>query len=151
MKSPHPRSDGILLLPDVRLKPETIAAPAFTQKELGEASLKGFFMVARAWGLSTRDQLVLLGLPSKATYLAWKADQDHVIPADSMERISYLLGIWKALRTLIPDDAQAVAWVKNPNDNPMFEGRPPLERMLRGRVFDLADIKRLLMARIGTW
>jgi len=133
--------------PDPRPGP----AKAFSPAELGEAALRGFFMVAEAWGLNTAEQLILLGGPSRSAFFAWKKAPAVALSKDTMERVSYLLGIWKALRILIPDDRQALAWVKKPNLNPLFDGKPPLERMLQGRILDLADVRRMLDARRGVW
>lgn len=138
-------------MPTSTPRPSRTAPQTFTPEALGEAALNGFFGLAAAWGLSVQEQLVLLGHPSRTTYFNWKKNPKTTLSADTLERISYLLGIWKALRILIPDDAQAQAWVKRPNDNPLFEGHPPLERMLRGRMMDLADVRRLLDARRGVW
>lgn len=123
----------------------------FSPLEIGEAALTGFFFIAGRWGLDTREQLALLGQPPRSTFFAWKKSSRAVLSQDTLERISYLLGIWKALRILIPDDRQAEAWVKRPNDNPLFEGTAPIERMTRGRIMDLADVRRLLDARRGVW
>lgn len=122
----------------------------YTPREMGEAAIRGFQMIAEAWGLSTAEQLVLLGNPSRSAFFAWKK-APVALSGDTMERISYLLGIWKALRILIPDDQQARAWIKKPSDNPMFGGQPPLAKLLQGRVLDLADVRRLLDARRGVW
>jgi len=124
---------------------------AFTPAELGEAALKGFLMITEAWGLNTAEQLILLGKPSRSAFFAWKKSPSVALSGDTMERISYLLGIWKALRILIPDEKQALAWVRKPNDNPMFGGLPPLAKLLQGRMLDLADVRRLLDARRGVW
>lgn len=123
----------------------------YSPLETGEAALKGFFFLAERWGLSAREQMALLGQPPRSTFFAWKKSARAVLSQDTLERISYLLGIWKALRILIPDDSQAEAWVKKPNDNPLFEGAAPIERMTRGRIMDLADVRRLLDARRGVW
>ena len=125
--------------------------PAFAPAETGEAALKGFFFIADRWGLDTREQLALLGQPPRSTFFAWKKGSRTVLSQDTLERISYLLGIWKALRILIPDDRQAQEWVKRANGNPLFEGAAPIERMTRGRIMDLADVRRLLDARRGVW
>ena len=130
------------------VKPES---KKYTPLEAGEAALAGFFFLADRWGLDTRQQLALLGQPPRSTFFAWKKSTQAVLSQDTLERISYLLGIWKALRILIPDDSQAEAWVKKPNDNPLFEGAAPIERMTRGRIMDLADVRRLLDARRGVW
>jgi len=129
------------------LVPELAHSPT----DLSEAALKGFFHIAGAWDLSTRDQMILLGQPPRSTFFAWKKATRTTLSQDTLERISYLLGIWKALRILIPDEAQALAWVHKPNDNPLFGGVPPLEVMTRGRILDLAEVRRLLDARRGVW
>lgn len=134
-----------------KLKTHTPDAKAFTAEELSEAALRGFFQISEAWGLSTSEQRTLLGEPSRSTFFAWKKHPAAALSRDTMERISYVLGIWKALRILIPDDRQALAWVKKPNDHPLFAGHPPLDRMLQGRLLDLADVRRLLDARRGVW
>ena len=119
--------------------------------DLSEAALKGFFHIADGWGLDTRAQLALLGQPPRSTFFAWKKGVPATLSRDTLERISYLLGIWKALRILIPDEPQALAWVRRPNGNPLFAGLTPLEYMTRGRILDLADVRRLLDARRGVW
>lgn len=134
-----------------RRQPTAPQPQVYSPQELGEAALRGFFMLADAWGLNTAEQITLLGGPSRSAFFAWKKAPAVAISGDTMERISYLLGIWKALRILIPDDRQALAWVKKPNLHPMFGGNPPLERMLRGRLLDLADVRRMLDGRRGGW
>lgn len=133
--------------------PKSLPAPpkAFTGQDLGEAALRGFFQIAGAWGLSTAEQRILLGEPPRSTFFAWKKAPKVALAKDTLERVSYVLGIWKALRILIPDDRLALAWVKKPNGNPMFGGQPPVARMLQGRILDLADVRRLLDARRGVW
>lgn len=132
-------------------KTPPVTPMAFTDQELGEAALRGFFQIAGAWGLTTTEQRILLGEPPRSTFFSWKKAPKTTLAKDTLERISYVLGIWKALRILIPDDRQALAWVKKPNDHPMFGGQPPLARMLQGRILDLADVRRLLDARRGVW
>ena len=130
--------------------PHPLPTP-FTALELGEAALTGFFQITATWGLTTAEQMVLLGGPPRSTFFAWKKSPKTTLSKDTLERISYILGIWKALRILIPDDRQALAWVKKPNLNLMFNGQAPLTRMLQGRILDLADVRRLLDARRGVW
>ena len=123
----------------------------YSPMETAEAALKGFFFIAERWGLDTREQLALLGQPPRSTFFTWKKGAKAPLSQDTLERISYLLGIWKALRILIPDDRQAQAWVRKPNGNPLFEGAAPIERLTRGRILDLADVRRLLDGRRGVW
>jgi hypothetical protein len=66
-----------------------------------------------------------------------------------LERISYVLGIYKALQILLPDPARADAWVRASNGAPLFAGRSALERMLAGNVSDLYAVRSYLDAERG--
>jgi len=120
-------------------------------EEWAGPALRAFFRIAEAWGLSTDEQIVLLGAPARSTYFAWKKRGAERLPRDLLERISYVLGIWKALQILLPDPAVADAWVKRPNAAAPFGGRSALERMLSGNVSDLYVVRRYLDAQRGGW
>lgn len=45
-----------------------------------------------------------------------------------MERITYVFGIYKYLRTIFPTEQQANEWVRKPNK--AFGGRPAIEAMI---------------------
>ena len=66
---------------------------------------------------------------------------------DTLERLSYVAGIYKALQLLFPNAEQWSGWIRRPNRD--FGGRPALEHMLGGRVIDLADVRRYLDAQRG--
>ena len=68
---------------------------------------------------------------------------------DTLERISYVLGIYKALQILLPDAARADAWVRQPNSAGPFGGRSALERMMGGNVGDLFVVRQYLDAQRG--
>ena len=125
--------------------PEESRSPA----ALAQCALKGFFQVTDRWGLDTREQMALLGQPPRSTFFAWKEGSRAILPADTLERINCVLGIWKALRNVIPDVPEALAWVRRPNDSPLFEGASPLAFMAGGKIPDLTDVRRFLDARIG--
>jgi hypothetical protein len=113
------------------------------------AGLRAFFRIAQQWGLSTTQQRVLLGNPPPSTYFKWKKEQPAALPRDVLERLSYVLGIYKALQILIPDPARADGWLKEPNTAPVFGGRSALDRMLGGNVSDLYVVREYLDAQRG--
>ena len=116
------------------------------------AGLRAFFNIARDWGLNTDEQMVLLGAPGRSTFFKWKAAPESAdLKRDTLERLSYLLGIYKALQILLPDVAAADAWVKKPNTAPGFGGRSALARMLGGNVSDLVAVRQYLDAQRGGW
>jgi hypothetical protein len=105
--------------------------------------------LADLWDLTPPEQLALLGT-KKATFYKWKKAAHPVLPQEKMERISYLLGIYKALQILLPIQA-ADTWVKKPNKAPLFAGRSALAYMLQGRVADLYEVRRYLDSQRGGW
>jgi len=113
------------------------------------AALRTFFNIAEAWGLSAREAMTLLGLRSRSTYHVWKDGKSGPLPRDTLERISYVLGIYKALRLLLPSDEAADAWIRKPNAAPLFGGRSALERLLSGNVADLYEVRRYLDSQRG--
>ncbi|MBI1282784.1 MAG: DUF2384 domain-containing protein [Thiobacillus sp.] len=126
--------------------------PDPSSRALSAAGLRAFFNIARDWGLTTDAQMVLLGSPGRSTFFKWKAAPETAdLKRDTLERLSYLLGIYKALQILLPAADAADAWVKKPNTAPGFGGKSALDRMLGGNVADLVAVRQYLDARRGGW
>ena len=117
--------------------------------DLGAPALRAFFAIAERWGLRVSEQRRLLGEPPESTFYKWKRERDGTLSRDVLERISYVLGIYKALQILLPDAARADAWVRQPNAAGPFGGRSALERMLGGNVGDLFVVRQYLDAQRG--
>lgn len=129
--------------PEVRQAPRTARIPS-------GVALRAFFNMADLWKLSAAQQMTLLGIAAQSTFFKWKSDADNArLSRDTLERISYLLGIYRALQILLPEPAAADAWLKKPNDAPLFGGRSALERMLSGNVADLYVVRQYLDAQRG--
>ena len=121
------------------------------RKALSAPALRTFFRIAALWNLSVDEQMTLLGVTSHSTFFKWKRAQDAILPKDTLERISYLLGIYKALQILLPDERAADAWIRKPNVAPLFGGQSALSRMLSGHVSDLYVVRQYLDAQRGGW
>jgi len=93
--------------------------------------------------------LKLLGIASRSTFFKWRREREPRLPQDTLERLSYLLGIYKSLQILLPDTRAADAWVRQPNSAPPFGGNSALERMLSGQVADLYVVRQYLDAQRG--
>ena len=115
----------------------------------GGAGLRAFANIAEAWGLSIAEQLTLLGIASRSTFFKWRRERNPRVPRDTLERLSYLLGIYKSLQILLPDAKIADAWIRKPNTAAVFGGRPALDRMLSGQVADLYVVRQYLDAQRG--
>ncbi len=124
----------------------------FSDEQLSKAGLKAFFNIAKVWGLSSEEQLLLLGMreSERATLFNWKK-QPKKVSKDTLERLSYILGIYKSLQILFPDKELADSWVKKPNKAELFQGKSALDIMKRGAVSDLLFIRQYLDAQRGGW
>lgn len=124
-----------------------MAANAPQRKDLTGPALQTFFRIADAWGLTENEQMRLLGLDKRSTYQSWKRGGVATIPKDALERISYVMGIYKGLQILLPRSAND--WVRKPNRSPIFGGRTALDRMTSGNVADLYVVRQYLDAQRG--
>jgi hypothetical protein len=118
------------------------------RQRLSRSALKGFFQLLEAWQVRDEDARELLGGLSSSAFYEWKKNPDRVLEVDRITRISYLLGVYKALHILYGDKL-ADEWVHLPNSNPVFNGRAPLAFMLGGGLLAMQTVRRLLDARRG--
>jgi hypothetical protein len=119
------------------------------RKRLSPNSLILFFNIMEKWGIKDEDARELLGgVTNGPFYEMKKAPQGRVLNADGLYRISYLIGIFKALN-ILHSQKLADRWVQLPNTNQMFQGKTPLEYMLRGGQLAMQNVRRLLDARRG--
>jgi hypothetical protein len=118
-------------------------------RQLSAAGLRAFVRLSELWRLSVAEQMRLLGLRSRSTWFKWRRDPEVDLPPDTLERLSYLLGIYKALQLLFTDPQRADEWLRRPNDAAPFGGRSALERMLSGQVADLYVVRQYLDAERG--
>jgi len=113
--------------------------------------LRAFFKLASLWRLQVDEQILLLGRPSRSAFFEWKKHPERDLQPDTLERLSYLMGIYKALQILFSDPAIADEWVKQPADLHPFGGKSPLDYMLRGDVLALYEVRQYLDAQRGAW
>ena len=123
------------------------SARALDRKDLTGPALRTFFRIADAWGLREQEQMRLLGLDSRSTFQSWKRGGIAAIPKDALERISYVMGIYKGLHILLPKTADA--WVRKPNQARIFGGASALERMVSGNVADLYVVRQYVDGQRG--
>ena len=116
------------------------------RERLSAPALKAFFNVMARWKVRDEDARVLLGGVSNGPFYEMKRKPDRVLDADRLTRISYLVGIFKALN-ILHSRALADEWVHLPNRNPVFAGQTPLACMMKGGLPALQMVRRLLDAR----
>jgi hypothetical protein len=120
-----------------------------TERErLSGSALKGFFNLVSKWNIKDEDARELLGGISNSAFYEWKKNPHRLLDVDRITRISFLIGIYKALH-LIYGDKLADEWVSLPNKNAIFAGRTPLQYMLSGGLIGMQTVRKLLDARRG--
>lgn len=127
-------------------RPQTEAVPQVVD---ATAALRGFFQIMAAWGANGEESRAILGMPAERTFHAWRAGNGVRVPQDTLRRIGYVAGIYKALQIVYSDARLADGWVKRPNR--AFGGQTPLQRMRAGDVTDLAAVRSYLDAARSPW
>lgn len=103
--------------------------------------------IMKAWNVGDEDARRLLGGVSAESYELMKSkDSIDTLNEDQLLRVSYLVGIYKALRTLHGDKI-ATTWMTRPNDNNIFGGMTPLAYCMKEGMPGLATVRKLLDAR----
>ena len=118
------------------------------RERLSPSAVRAFFKIIARWNVRDDDAKSLLGGISNGPYYEMKKDPDRVLDADRLLRISYLVGVFKALNILYSKKL-ADAWVLLPNSNRIFAGRTPLDYMTKGGLPAMQTVRRLLDARRG--
>lgn len=118
------------------------------RERLSRSALAGFFRIVERWKLRDEDAREFLGGLSSSAYYEWKKNPDRILEVDRITRISYLVGIYKALHILYGDKL-ADEWVRLPNSNAIFGGRTPLAYMMAGGLLAMQTVRKLLDARRG--
>ncbi|MGY3577834.1 MbcA/ParS/Xre antitoxin family protein [Bradyrhizobium sp. USDA 4504] len=105
-----------------------------------------FFKLAEIWDLNTEQQIKLLGSPGRSTYFRWRKEGGDV-SGDTLERISHLGSVYKALGILLDSPEAAVRWIHRPNR--YFEGASALDIMLSGNLSDIIRVRQYVDAQRG--
>lgn len=133
------------------LKPRRAAA--IGEPAQAGAGLRTFARVAEQWKISARDSMALLGIGSRSTYYellrrARESKEVKGLSGDQLDRLSYLLGVYEAVRVLFPhSQASRDNWVSHPNTAPLFGGRPPIEVMRSSMIGLYQTFAHLTAAR----
>jgi Antitoxin Xre/MbcA/ParS C-terminal toxin-binding domain/Antitoxin Xre-like helix-turn-helix domain len=132
---------------ELRSKPAGDPRPAADERQ--RLAIAGFVRIMELWRVGNAEMRRILGSPPERTFYEWKAGRTRRLPEDTVRRIGYVAGIYKALQILYSDPAQADAWVRKENRH--FGGQTPLERMAGGDVTDLAAVRSYLDAARAPW
>ena len=140
-----------LAYPSTRYEPSPVVdlSSRDERERLSPSALKAFFNIIARWNVRDEDARQLLGGVTNGPYYEMKkSPEGRVLEADKLLRISYLVGIFKALN-ILHNKALADEWVRLPNTNRIFGGSAPLAYMTKGGVPAMQMVRRLLDARRG--
>jgi antitoxin Xre/MbcA/ParS-like protein len=115
---------------------------------LSPSAIKAFVNIIEKWGVRDEDARALLGGVSNGHYYEMTKKPERVLGTDTLARISYLIGIFKALNILYSEPL-ADAWVQRHNTNRIFGGETPLAYMMKGGLVAMQVVRHLLDARRG--
>lgn len=118
-----------------------------TRERLSQSAMDGLFAIVDKWHLPIEKVGELLGGVPRSTLYKMKT-ASGTLRQDELTRISYIVGIYKALHILLPAE-YADRWMTQPNDNFLFGGQPPLEYAIRNGIPGLQQIRSLLDAARG--
>ena len=116
------------------------------RERLSGPGLKAFFNIAARWNVRDEDARALLGGVTNGPFYEMKRKPDRMLDTDRLTRISYLIGIFKALH-ILHSRKLADEWIHLPNTNPIFNGETPLAYIIRGGLPAMQTVRRLLDAR----
>jgi hypothetical protein len=117
--------------------------------DAGAAGLRTFFRIAERWKLTDNEQSSLLGLHDLSDLAELKSCARSAVSPDMLERISFVLGIFKAINTLLPVPQRADGWIRAANITPLFAGAPPIARMASGSLSDLRSVRQHLDCQLA--
>jgi hypothetical protein len=120
--------------------PQSAAPAAANLPDDISGAISAALNILDQWQLDRARQCTALGISERSWY-DWKRQAPAKVGRDTLERVSYILGIWKALRLLLPDQNAYKRWPHLPNQAPLFAGQPPIERMSAGQVADLYVVR----------
>jgi hypothetical protein len=118
------------------------------RERLSPSAIKAFLNIMERWAVRDEDARVLVGGVSNGRFYEMKKKPRRTLDADTLTRISCLIGIFKALNILYSQKL-ADAWVTWANTNRIFDGRMPLAYIMAGGLPAMQVVRRLLDARRG--
>ena len=118
-----------------------------TRERLSQSAVDGFFAIMEKWRVKLEHAGALLGGVPRSTLHKYRTAAG-TRSQDELMRISYIVGIYKALHILFGDEL-ADEWMTRANDNPLFGGACPLEYAVKEGIPGLQQIRRMLDAARG--
>lgn len=126
-------------------------APDFPDADVkaDNAAIRVFAGLARAWSLTKREQLMLLGLEGAAALEELRRSPRSDLPVEIIERLAILLDIYRSINTLLPAPQRADAWMRSANAASGFAGRSALDIMVEPGLNGLRMVRAYLRGQVS--
>jgi Antitoxin Xre/MbcA/ParS C-terminal toxin-binding domain len=131
-----------------RLESASATFPIGQERYDGRAVFRLFDGFVRAWSLTQDEQCGLLGLANRCELERMRNLSDDELPIEIIERSSYLLDIYLAINTLLPDPDRARSWVRAPNKARLFGGETAM-RVMTESLEGLRAVNRYLRSQVS--
>jgi len=115
----------------------------------GYVALKGFFGICTEWGCSQEEMRQLLGGISQTTLEEYEKLPHTELPLEALKRISYVMGVYKSLRTIYPTAERANRRIRLPTRELPFCGVSALDFMTQGSMKHLKQARRYFDGKLG--
>ena len=103
------------------------------------------------WKATTEQMATILGV-SAASINRAKRKGNVSLSRDQLDRVSYILNMHAALRTVFDNPENVYGFVRKRNHNPFFNGATPFDLMAQGSMANLYEVfKRVDGLRGAQW
>lgn len=128
------------------------ATATWPQANTSAIGLKTVLVILDRWQMATEQQMQVLQLSRSAYYKHKKDPSGASLSRDQLLRISYLLNIHAALRTLFDNPENQQGFMAMPNQHAFFNGATPLQLIGSGDFGALYEVhKHIDGLRGGLW
>lgn len=110
-----------------------------------KVGFKAAVNILELWKFTDTEKAIVLGDFSRATFRRLKGGNlTRKLTIDRRTRVSLILGIHKALRTMFIQDSHQIEWINKKNKS--FHNYSPKDVVLSGALIALYDVRRYLDA-----
>ncbi|NLS14191.1 DUF2384 domain-containing protein [Vibrio sp. SM6] len=109
--------------------------------EQRKTALQTALRILDKWRCNDTEKNILLGINCDC--------QDLEISEPTLERISYILGIHKALRQIFTSDETVYGWIRKPNSHPALANGSAMDYMLLGNASSISTVAKLIKGYSG--
>ncbi len=108
------------------------------RERLSGAALTAFFAIMQRWKIRDEDARRLLGTMSNGSFYDLKKDHSRVLDEDRLQRVSYLVGVFKALN-IVYGEALADRWMDDAQQQSHLRRRGAPRLSYSRRIAGLPD------------